>query len=236
LPSLVSIHDVMPDTLELVRQILERLDTLGVSRVTLLVVPGMDWNEKQMASLNEFQNQGFELAGHGWLHRARHIRGFYHRLHSALLSRNAAEHLALDNSELLQMVDNCYRWFGANDLTAPNFYVPPAWAMGALSKVDLQRLPFRYYETLSGILDSDSGRFFTLPLTGYEADNRFRVASLSVFNGLNLARARLTGSPLRIGIHPYDFQHGLSDSLLQHLGDAGTCLLPADLNKNLQPA
>ncbi|MEM1412624.1 MAG: DUF2334 domain-containing protein, partial [Pseudomonadota bacterium] len=93
--TLVSLHDVMPDSLDAVQWQLDMLAAEGVQRATLLVVPGLDWTAGQVEQLQDWQDAGHELAGHGWVHRAWHVRGPRHRLYSALVSRQAAEHLAL---------------------------------------------------------------------------------------------------------------------------------------------
>ncbi|MEX2468339.1 MAG: polysaccharide deacetylase family protein [Pseudohongiellaceae bacterium] len=200
---LVSIHDVMPDTLDRCLSLIDSLGRRGVKPITLLVVPGLPWSDAQLATLKSLQESSLVLAGHGWRHRAAAIRGPYHRLHSLLLSRRAAEHLSLSAEEIRALIARSFAWFGAHDLASPTLYVPPAWALGRLDRAELPRLPFRFYEVLSGVLAHD-GRLQRLPLTGYEADTRWRAAMLAPWNALNAQRARRSGKPLRIGLHPYD--------------------------------
>ena len=68
LAALVSIHDVMPETRTQVTAMLARL-RLPCEAVTLLVVPGKDWQEGDLDWLRSLQNAGHPLAGHGWSHR-----------------------------------------------------------------------------------------------------------------------------------------------------------------------
>ena len=97
---LISVHDVMPETLGEVRGIVDAIERYGRRPATLLVVPGRDWKPAQIDELRRYRDRGHELAGHGWTHVAPQIRGFWHRLHSLTVSRNVA--LALGAIIVLQ--------------------------------------------------------------------------------------------------------------------------------------
>ena len=90
----VSIHDVMPHTLEGVHALAALIPVNQRPKTLLLIVPGLEWSAEQINTLKHLRDDGFSFAGHGWQHRTPHIRGIYHRLHSLLISRNAAEHLS----------------------------------------------------------------------------------------------------------------------------------------------
>lgn len=216
--AIVSVHDVMPSTLDRVRRILELLEECGVPPATLLVVPGRDWTEEGLQALRGFSARGHPLAGHGWTHRSSPAkRSLYHRLHGLLISRNVAEHLSRSARDLMDLVQECYNWFPRVDLPAPRLYVPPAWALGSLRAVHLRSLPFRWYEVLRGYIDAETGRARWLPLTGFEADTGFRRRSLKLWNRLNVALARNIRGPVRISIHPDDLDLLLGDDLGQIL-------------------
>jgi predicted deacetylase len=225
---LVSIHDVTPGTLSLVEELMDRLEKHGLLPVTLLVVPGMDWQESDIERLRLMQTRGAELAGHGWSHLARHIRGWKHRLHSTLISRDAAEHLALDREGVRRLMLDCHAWFAQNNLPSPTLYVPPAWALGALPLSELHTLPYHHLETLTGVYCSERNEFRRLPMAGYEADTRLRAAGVRLWNAMNL---RWAGKhrPLRLGIHPTDLQLRLTDDLKALIREGGTALSYRDL-------
>lgn len=211
IPAVISVHDVMPETLSQVTAILSRaLAPFPAENIALLVVPGRSWQPSQISQLRDWQAQGYELAGHGWTHEVAEIRGLYHRLHSWVLSRRAAEHLSYTSRELKRLLLNNYDWFGAQGMAAPELYVPPAWAVGALSLPDLRALPFAAMETTSGFRSLRTGRSTKLPLVGFEADNRWRAAVLRPWNHLNQSLCNYR-RPLRLSIHPFDFSY-----LLQH--------------------
>lgn len=218
-PALISVHDVMPETLDDVDELLAGcLAALPPERVVLLVVPGRRWQAYDIDRLRRWQNCGYELAGHGWQHCVKRVSTLYHRLHRLLVSRDAAEHLSLGESEVRGLVAANAEWFECNRLAPPDLYVPPAWAMGRLSPRLRERLPFRYYESTAGISDDRLGVFTLLPLAGFEADCRWRALFLNVWNRLN----RLIASPrrpLRIAIHPGDHRHllhGMMNRWLSH--------------------
>jgi predicted deacetylase len=214
--ALISIHDVMPSTLDRVSRLTRELTHLPSSKITMLVVPGHAWSKKQLDVLREFEKQGYILCGHGWHHSSKNIRGVYHHLHSLLVSRNVAEHLALDEKEIRQLIDDCYQWFEKNNLGAPDLYVPPAWAMGKISQQHLEQTPFRFFENTSGLYDSSTGQQVYLPLIGFEADNIFSAGVLKLWNAANI-RAGSEKKPVRISIHPSDKELRLGDSLASSL-------------------
>ena len=210
--ALVSVHDLMPSTLDRVETVVGLLERRCAAPATLLVVPGLDWSRAQLRTLRAFQENGHRLAGHGWRHRAPRIRGLRHRIHSLLISRDVAEHLALDGSAIRDLITACHGWFADHGFRAPELYVPPAWAMGAVSRGDLAALPFRFYEVTSGVYDARAGRFHRLPLVGYEAHGPWRAPPLRLWNGINRIAAGL-GGPLRVAIHPGDLELALAGDL-----------------------
>ena len=215
---LVSVHDLMPDTLNRVLDICRRLEALSVpaNKVYLLVVPGLAWNAKQLAALQSLQQQGYQLAGHGWYHHIHKKTSLKHYLHSAFISRNVAEHLSLSQAEITDMVNRNFAWFDEQNLAAPQLYVPPAWAMGKMSQAALRQLPFQYYEYSCGLMHAPSGQFKRLPLTGYEADRIWRVPVLWGWNKFNSHWLAKTAA-LRISIHPYDFDYYLKQYISSDL-------------------
>jgi predicted deacetylase len=226
--ALVSIHDVMPHTMDRVERILGWLRAREVPPVTLLVVPGRPWSEKEIERLREFAAQGHPLAAHGWLHKTI-PRKLYHRIHAALLSRNVAEHLDLDSAGVLQLMVRSRDWFRVNELPVPDFYVPPAWALGPVSTEDLLKAPYKRIETTRGLIHLKGGgsQFEKLPLTGYEADTPFREFFLRRWNAAQFRKARAKALPLRISIHPDDLELRIADQLDEQIRAVSTFLTEA---------
>jgi hypothetical protein len=210
---LVSIHDVMPETLPRIRALMEQLAAAGHRRPTLLVVPGRDWDREGVAQLAAWEADGVELAAHGWYHHVWRFGGLWHRLHGALLSRRAAEHLALTPDAILDRMRAAADWFPAHGLATPTTYVPPAWALGRVEGGALARLPYRRIEVTGGLLEVGQNRLWRLPLAGYEADTWSRRLFLDAWNRIQEGRAFRSQRPLRVAIHPRDAELGLAGHL-----------------------
>lgn len=212
--ALLSIHDVMPSSRAAVSAMLTQLfvsvPLLRPPDITLLVVPGQHWSDDDLGWLRRMAAKGHPLAGHGWCHQAVERRSLFHRLHSALLSRDAAEHLSRPEHELVALVLRCYAWFEQHQLPIGPLYVPPAWALGPIGRQARMSLPFTLLETLSGVEGMRCGSQHVLPLAGYEADNIWRAKLLATSNRLNWQWARRSGRAVRVGLHPFDLQYLLA--------------------------
>jgi hypothetical protein len=225
--ALISIHDLMPSTMPAVRRTLALLQHRTIAPAMLLVVPGTGWSRDGIRELQALQRAGHPLAGHGWLHRVERYGGLYHRLHGLTLSRRVAEHLALNTDGIVALINRCYAWFGDHGLEPPKLYVPPAWAMGAVSIDHLaDACPFRLYETFTGVIDTETHSLIRIPMLGYEADAPLRVPVIRAWNALNRRlAAKAGGGPgiekasrlLRIGIHPHDHELRLRRDLIRDL-------------------
>lgn len=224
---LVSVHDVMPETLSRVPELLRWLDDARLGPATLLVVPGRAWRPRDLAVLKRLVADGHRLAGHGFTHRVTGYRNLAHRLHGLLISRRAAEHLAHDEDGIRRLIGDCRAWFEEHSLPAPALYVPPAWAMGSIPRARLRELGFRYYEYLTGVYDARTDAWHRLPVLGFEADTAVRAVSLRVSNAANRRLARRRGVA-RLALHPYDLELRLAGDLRRCLSnDAGTATLDA---------
>lgn len=211
----LSIHDVMPETLDRVAEQLELIDRHCPGPVLLLVVPGKDWAAADLDRLRVWVDAGHRLVGHGWSHRARRIKGVRHRLHSLFVSRDCAEHLALEADEIVSLMSRCRQWFIDHDLPAPDDYVPPAWALGSASHEALRETGFKRVETMAGWLDLSNGRFQRSALIGFEAASLWQVPVLKLSNAANRILARRL--PLRIALHPDDHRLPLANDLKRTL-------------------
>ena len=220
---LLSIHDVTPSTLPQVEELVELLCRKHLLPATLLIVPGHYWQPGQLDRLRQWVRQGFDLAGHGWAHKVSSKRGLYHRLHSWLISADAAEHLTLDQAEIENLLTRNHVWFTDHGLPAPDLYVPPAWAWG----IAPSRLPavrsFVMLETLRGIYIRSTQRHIRLPLVGFEADTSWRAAALRAWNSAQI-RTASERRPLRLTIHPHDLRYLLVEDLKDWLDCGPECL------------
>ena len=233
----ISLHDVMPETLPQMEDILRRLEKARLTPITLLVVPGRAWQATQLARLRELVEAGHHLAAHGWKHCSERPRTLYHHLHARLLSRNVAEHLSLDSAGIHALMERSAHWFEESGLPVPSLYVPPAWALGNISPAELRDLPFSHVEVLRGLLETKTGRRIPLPMAGFETDTRWREAFVRRWNARQMRIARKTGRPLRLGLHPHDFQLRMASDLekLIHSGCLTAVNMDASFESNEPP-
>lgn len=209
--ALVSIHDVMPANLDRILGIISFLRGKGVRSITLLIVPGKDWRPRDIEQLQKLQEDtDIGFAGHGWHHGIDGFGSLWHRLHGLLISRKEAEHLSLAADKIAGLILKNHEWFAAVGLKPPELYVPPAWAMGKISRKKLDTLPFRYYETLVGVYDAKRGCTRPMAVCGYMADTRARSLALRATNAVNRFALPF---PLRIAIHPEDLDLLLAPDL-----------------------
>jgi predicted deacetylase len=227
--TLVSIHDVAPATLPAVNEIVNLLYQHARAPITLLVIPGVAWNDRDVAALQDLKASGCELAGHGWAHRCTPPRTLRHRLHSRLISRGVGEHISHDPAGGLERIADCHAWFAEHGFDPPDLYVPPAWTLGTLVRRDLQTVPFQAVELLTGVYTIQTRTFQRLPLLGYEADTPLRAAFLRAFNQWNWKRAIAQRLPLRLAIHPSDLDLLLAPRLRAVLARLGPGLSYRDL-------
>jgi predicted deacetylase len=223
----------MPDTVDRVQELIDLCAANAIRKLTLLVVPGLSWDRDGLDRLRRWTDAGYQLAGHGWMHRCRSIQGLRHRLHSLLLSRNVAEHLELSAAQCVALIDRCGDWFTRQGLSHHGLYVPPAWALGPVSITSLRQSPFSMIETLGGLTWTDNGRHVRLPLVGFEADTWVRQTIVRGSNAVNTWGASLTGRPLRIGLHPQDHRLRLAGGLRKCLAAGWEAIYYGELEQSL---
>tara|TARA_B100000945_G_scaffold320668_1_gene331504 strand:- start:3141 stop:3827 length:687 start_codon:yes stop_codon:yes gene_type:complete len=211
----ISIHDVMPNNLDSIEHIINKINKqYNIKKICLLVVPGLNWKKEQITILKKLQKNGIEIAAHGWIHKANNKKSFYHLIHSLFISKNAAEHLTKSQFSVLKLICQSHKWFIRNNFIKPTLYVPPAWALGNIKLSYLKKLPFNNYECTTGVYIKNKYRF--LPLIGFEATSPFRAFFLRIFNFINFQFGKLFGI-IRISIHPNDFNLYLSNDIDQYL-------------------
>ena len=213
LSALISVHDVMPETRPHVDRILKRLEATPPEAIALLIVPGRAWTVDDLTWLQTLFANGYTLIGHGWHHECGQPRTLTHRMHSWMISNHAAEHLSLSEEAIIRLMGDCYAWLSGLGLGPTSIYVPPAWALGPISRDGIASTPFRYIETLRGVHDTRTGRWQRLPVVGFEADRPWRATAMRKLNQLNIGAALRRQSPLRIAIHPHDWHYPLADQL-----------------------
>ena len=225
--SYISIHDASPHNLLDIETIICTLQNqYRINKICLLVIPGLNWNKEHIQKLQDWQNEGIEIAAHGWVHKAEKNKTLYHIIHSMIISAECAEHLSKNRQDIYYMMKKSYNWFISNGFKKPLLYVPPAWALGKITKKDLKRLEFTYYECTTGMIHHQKYHF--LPLLGFEENTLIRSCLRRFFNTLNYLLASFTGI-IRISIHPNDFSLYLKEDIAKYLSKNDKTILLHEL-------
>jgi len=215
LKSYISIHDVSPQNLDDIKNIIDALKCqFNINKICILVIPGLDWKFHQIKKLKALQKNGIEIAAHGWKHEAPMKKSFYHKIHSLIISANCAEHLSKNGQDIIKIVRRSYGWFVRNGFKNPKLYVPPGWALGKVTKEELYQFNFTHFECTTGMVHKQKYSF--LPLLGFEENTLFGALLRRFFNSLNFILAHFTGT-IRIAIHPNDFNLYLKKDLEKYL-------------------
>jgi len=219
---IVSLHDVMPETLPRCREIVKKLQGWGWPPIQLLIVPGRAWDREGLNQIAEWQAVGHELVAHGWFHEIKRFRNLGHRFHSIFISANVAEHLEHDTEGIVSLMHQSSQWFVRHGFGRPEHYVPPAWALGKVPPGDLCQLPYQTVEIIRGYLHTGTASLEPMGLLGFEVRSCIKTWFIRQWNKRQLARGQRIGQPVRISLHPYDFDLNLKHEAIELLKTLGS--------------
>ena len=201
----VAIHDVEPASFERCALMRDWLDDLGVDRVTLLVIPAPQLHpfparSPELANwLLDRVDAGDAVAQHGLQHRRTRRPGALARPFRTWQGGTAAEYPGLDPDATIASVET-----GRNVLTSvglpPRGFVAPGYAYTPALREHLSRR-YDWWATLLSL--RGAGRTTTPALTLGTSSALKRATSPALIR----AGAALSGSVLRLDLHPADFDH-----------------------------
>jgi predicted deacetylase len=218
----VALHDVEPATFERCALIRDWLDDHGIDRATMLVIPARDLHPLGERSpemvdwLIERGRHGDAIAQHGFQHlraqSARRTGGVYQTLRAAGAD-SESEFIGLDEQETRRAVDAGRRVLKLAGLEPSGFVAPGYAYTPALRKTLSER--FQWWAALLGIHrtigargaheTTGAGRRELLgPPIALSNQGAIRGA---ISPALLRAGALLSGSTLRLDLHPADLDH-----------------------------
>jgi predicted deacetylase len=230
----VALHDIEPATFERCALIRDWLDDHGVDRVTLLVIPARDLHPLAERSpdivnwLIERERGGDAIAQHGFQHlRSQPARGRYQPLGS-LRAYDEAEFLGLDAHETRRAVSAGRRVLKLAGIE-PRGFVAPAYAYTPALRSTLGE-HFHWWAALLGVHraypahariaagEKRAGQSERAGQSQSSERNRDRLGPpLSLMSSGRLRRALspallragalMSGSTLRLDLHPADLDH-----------------------------
>ncbi|MBV9464187.1 MAG: polysaccharide deacetylase family protein [Verrucomicrobiae bacterium] len=211
----VSIHDVAPRFEPEVRGILARLEELGISKCSLLVVPSyhadgpITRNPRWMDLLRAWHRAGHELVLHGYHHqvdavgseRSRGGSWFFRNYYTAGESEFLELSYARAKERLLDGLE-VFRELGVKS----RGFIAPAWLMNDQVLDALRDLGFGYTNTLRELIDLRSNRRWAAWSQVYSVRARWRRVVSIAWNEMLFLRNQ--GEPLlRISLHPPEWEH-----------------------------
>jgi predicted deacetylase len=210
---IVSLHDVSPLTHAACGRIMPELEALGVSRMSLLVIPDhhhrghfaadsefCDWLRAQAAA-------GHEIVTHGYYHRRerRERETARERLTTRVYTADEGEFYDIDKEKAFARVKRANDEFRGAGLS-PRGFIAPAWLLGAEAEMALRELGCEYTTRLAGVTDLQKGRTYASQSLCWSVRAAWRRVISRVWN--RLLFNRLAANPLlRIAVHPVDFEH-----------------------------
>lgn len=218
----VALHDVEPATFERCALIRDWLDDHGIDRVTMLVIPARDLHPVGERSpemvdwLIERGRRGDAIAQHGFQHlraqSARRTGSVYQTLRAAGADAEC-EFVGLDEQETRRAVDAGRRVLKLAGLEPSGFVAPGYAYTPALRKTLSER--FQWWAALLGIHRTVGTRGAqNTPGAGRRdllgppiALSNHGPISCAISPALLRAGALLSGSTLRLDLHPADLDH-----------------------------
>lgn len=155
---IVSLHDVSPHTWERSRRILQDLQTAGVGKVSLLVIPdhhhrGHFLNYPEFCEwLLEMEKLGHEIVTHGYFHqRERNVKeSIRDKMITRFYTAHEGEFYDISEAAALEKLERAQREFRTLGIT-PVGFIAPAWLLSSAGEKAVQKSGFRYTTTLQGI-------------------------------------------------------------------------------------
>lgn len=224
----VALHDIEPATFERCALIRDWLDDHGVDHVTLLVIPARDLHplaerSPEMVSwLIERERSGDAIAQHGFQHLRSGVRGSgpYRSLRT-LNADHESEFLGLDPHETRRAVDAGWRVMKLAGIQ-PRGFVAPGYAYTPALKRTLGER-FHWWAALLGLhrahpanagshrappgdarVAAEAERALLGPPISLSSTGRLRRA---LSPALLRAGALISGTTLRLDLHPSDLEH-----------------------------
>lgn len=209
----VSLHDVSPLTLEPCQEIITRLEAIGLSHCSLLVIPHHHRQQHLLDSaacgqwLQERHRKGDEIVLHGYYHRRdrKLEETLRDRITTRIYTADEGEFYDIAGADALRLAGD-----GRQELRRlglhPKGFIAPAWLLGDQAEKAIAMLGFDYTTRLRTIIDLAEGRTYASQSLVWSVRSFLR-RRVSLRWNRSLFK-RLQNAPLmRVGIHPVDIAH-----------------------------
>jgi len=211
--AVVSIHDVSPVTWRRTRAILGDLESLGITSVSLLVIP--DHHRSGLISDNpEFAGwlrgeceRGREAVLHGYYHLRENCgnEGPWKRLVTRSYTAGEGEFFDLEEPVAAELLLRGRAALESCGVTCSGF-IAPAWLLGGAAERSVRAAGFEYTTRIATVNDFLSGKIHRSRSQVWSVRAGWRRACSLAWNAA-LDRATRNSPLTRIGIHPPDWDH-----------------------------
>lgn len=210
----VSLHDVHAGSLSLIQEQVAFCEELGVSSLSLLVVPNYhqqgEWDRSSalVEWLKKRQEKGNEIVLHGYYHRrVNQCTSYRNWFWTQFYTQNEAEFLDLNEVEAGKRIDQGLKSFLAAGFLTTGF-IAPAWLMSEETLKTIFKMDFHYTNNLTHLLINpalvkkgfDRVSSQSLCYSSRAAWRRF----FSVIWNRTLTRSLINQPLIRLSLHPND--------------------------------
>lgn len=205
---LLCFHDYSVWNFKSVTPILHELRDLAGRPFSVLVIPSTEGADSSLiedfrTTLQQLRDEGFELALHGYKHKAEFSQGRnYKGLAAMSLTHNEAEFAGLsefESSRLLQLGLEAWNNLLSNN-TKPAAFVPPTWWSNPYLHLQVRGAGLVYEDRFS--LTNKNGKRIASPVASFAGIPDATINPM--FNIGELMMKIPAGIP-RIALHPVDF-------------------------------
>lgn len=224
---IVSFHDLHPGSRGLCERLLQRLAGLGVTRISLLVVPcwhggpPFTANTEFTAWLRDLAAAGHDICLHGYTHRATSVTGGpVSRLIGRRYTQSEGEFFQITRDEATRRLALGLAMVGGDARLPVYGFTPPAWLLSAEGRAALVEAGLHYTTTWGRVELLRSHTIVPAPTLVYSCRNAWRrlVSRAWVRVWHRLQRA---APVLRVAVHPGDFADArLEASIFWHVAAA----------------
>ena len=207
----VSVHDVAPPHWERVQRLLAALDSVGVCRRSLLVIPkfqgrwAIDQHETFCAALRDLQQRGDEMVLHGYEHIGVGTPdGLADRFRNRWFTDGEGEFLSLDYRSARDRIERGLALTKRTSLDVRGF-IPPAWLISPEGLRAVRDCGFEYTNSYLTFADLAQGRSCLSPSLVFGPGHVNEDVGVSVQRCL--APLLMGRQAVRVVLHPPCIDH-----------------------------
>lgn len=206
---LLCFHDFTVWNYQTIMPILEDLKDLAGGPFSVLVIPSTDGASEEdvsgfKAALAKLDAEGYELALHGFKHKAEFSQGrSYKGLMAMNFTHQEAEFAGLseyESTRLLQQAIGAWRTLWDNTEKKPAAFIPPTWWSNQFLHLQVKGEGMVYEDRYS--LTNRKGKRYASPVASFAGIPDFAIKSMFKIGEWSM---KIPFGVPRIALHPSDF-------------------------------